>query len=271
MMEIFRYQFMQNAAITGLIVGILCSVLSVFVVLRRLAFIGHGLAHAAFGGIAVGILLNFDILTSAAVFCVIVAVMIGVVSQKGNVSEDSSIGLFLTTSMALGVILINLRRGYTPEIFSYLFGNILTVSTDDVRKIAVLGALVLAFIIYYYRPLQFFTFDQESARVANVPVSFLYYMLLIILALVIVMSVQVIGIILVSALLIIPATISLLIGRRFLAVTLISVFVGVFSTMSGLLMSYYIRIPTGPAIVAVLFVVFIIVLLIRKARERFRF
>jgi ABC-type Mn2+/Zn2+ transport system permease subunit len=265
-MEIFRYQFMQNAAVTGLIIGVLCSVLSVFVVLRRMAFIGQGIAHAAFGGIAIGILLNFDILISAAVFCIIIAVLIGIVSRKGNIAEDSSIGLFLTTSMALGVILINLRRGYTPEIFSYLFGNILTVSLNDVYIISVLGALVLGFIIYYHKPLQFFTFDEESAKVANVPVDYLYYMLLTILALVIVMSVQVVGIILVSALLIIPATVSLLAGRRFLQVTVIAVVVGVTSTMSGLFMSYYMRIPTGPAIVAVLFIIFIIVLTVKKIR-----
>jgi zinc transport system permease protein len=269
-MEIFNYQFMQNAAIAGLIVGVLCSVLSVFIVLKRMAFIGQGIAHAAFGGIAIGILLNLDILASAAAFCVIVAILIGIVSQKGNISEDSSIGLFLTTSMALGVILINLRRGYTPEIFSYLFGNILMVSVNDVQIISVLGVLVLGFIIYYYKPLQFFTFDEESAKVANVPVNFLYYMLLVILALVIVMSVQVVGIILVSALLIIPATVSLLIGRRFLQVTIIAVLTGIISTMSGLFASYYIRIPTGPAIVAVLFLIFVIVLMIKKIEQRIK-
>ena len=233
MLSMFKYQFMQNAALAGLLVGVLCSVLSVFVVLKKMAFIGQGIAHAAFGGIAFAILLNLDVFVTTNVFCIIVALLIGIVSRRGKVSEDSSIGLFLTTSMALGVIFLNLRTEYTQDVFSYLFGNILAVSRGDVLRIALLGLPVLGFVIYFYRKLQFFTFDEETAQVAGINVNFFYFALLIILSLVIVMSVQVVGVILVSALLIIPATIALLVGRRFTQVMLLSVAFGVFSTFSG--------------------------------------
>jgi zinc transport system permease protein len=255
---------MQNAAIAGLLIGILCSILSVFVVLKRLAFIGEGIAHAAFGGIAFAILFNLNIYITTTVFCVVIAVLIGLFSRKGRVSEDSSIGLFLTASMALGVILLNLRKEYTQDIYSYLFGNILSVSREDVTRIIIVGIIVIAFIIYYFKQLQFFTFDEETARVSNVPVNFLYYMLLTGLAVVIVMSVQVVGVILVSALLIIPGTIALLIGKRFLQVVIISVLLGILSTFSGLIASYYAKISTGPAIVVILFLIFIIVFYITK-------
>ncbi len=269
MLSMFRYQFMQNAALAGLLVGILCSVLSVFVVLKKMAFIGQGIAHAAFGGIAFAILLDLNIYVTTNIFCILVAVMIGLVSRRGKVSEDSSIGLFLTTSMALGVIFLNLRTGYTQDVFSYLFGNILAVNRQDVVMIALLGLAVMAFIIYYYRKLQFFAFDEETAQVAGVNVNFLYFSLLIILSLVIVMSVQVVGVILVSALLIIPATIALLVGRRFTQVVFLSVAVGVFSTFSGLIASYYARVSSGAAIVVVLFLLFIVTFFSNRIIKRF--
>ena len=245
--------------------GIVCSVLSVFVVLRKMAFIGQGIAHAAFGGIAFALLFNLDMFTTTAIFCIIIAVLIGITSRgEKKLSEDSSIGLFLTTSMALGVILLKLKKGYTPEVFGYLFGDILTVSRADVFKVAILAIFVLGFIIYFYRQLQFFTFDEEMAKVANVPTTFLYYMLLIILSLVIVMSVQVVGVVLVSALLVIPATVALLVGKRFLPVMLISIGVGIFSTSSGLAASYIARLPSGAVIVVSLFLIFSIVWGIKK-------
>jgi len=264
MISILKYQFMQNALVAGLIVGILCSVLSIFVVLRRMAFIGQGIAHAAFGGIALALLLDLDLYITTTIFCVIIAILIGITSRKGKLSEDSSIGLFLTTSMALGVILLKLRKEYTSDIMGYLFGNILSVSRTDVIRLIVLGAIVLGFIIYYYRQLQFFTFDEEMAQVSGVPVKFLYYALLIILAVVIVISVQVVGIVLVSAFLIIPATVALLIGRHFLPVMIISIVVGVASTLSGLTVSYYAGMPSGAVIVVTMFAVFSVVWVIRR-------
>ncbi|MFP4498755.1 MAG: metal ABC transporter permease [Vulcanimicrobiota bacterium] len=267
-MEMFKYEFIRNAMLAGFIIGVLCSVLSVFVVLKKMAFIGQGIAHAAFGGIAFAILLNLDTFYTAIVFCILVAIGIGMVSRKGKVSEDSSIGIFLTTSMALGVIFLNMKKEYSQDVFSYLFGNILSVTHEDVIRITVLGAVVLALIIIYYRKLQYFTFDEETARVANVPVDFLYYMLLISLSVVIVMTVQVVGVILVSAFLIIPATVALLIGRRFVQVMIISVIIGITANFTGLVSSYHLRISSGASIVITLFLIFIITFAIKKIKEK---
>jgi zinc transport system permease protein len=268
MLEIFSYTFMKNAACAGVLIGILCSVLSVFVVLKRMAFIGQGIAHAAFGGIAFALLFNLNVFFTTLAFCILVGVLIGVVSRKGKVSEDSSIGLFLTTSMALGVIFLNLRKEYTSDVFSYLFGNILSVTASDVVKTAVLTVIVLGLMTLWYRPLQFFAFDEEMAAVAGVPVTFLYFLLLITLSVVIVFAVQVAGVVLVSALLIIPATIALLLARRFLPVMLLSVAAGIIATCAGLVASYYARVSSGAAMVVVLFTLFIIAFLIRKLFSR---
>lgn len=259
---------MQNALMAGILVGILCSVLSVFVVLRKMAFIGQGIAHVAFGGIAFALLLNLDLFITTNIFCILVAVLIGVISRQGKLSEDSSIGIFLTTSMALGIIFLRLRQEYSREVFGYLFGNILAVSHVDVMRIAILLLVVLAFIIYFFKKLEFFTFDEEMAQVSGVPVKFLYYALLTLLSMVIVVSVQVVGVILVTALLVIPATVALLVGRRFMTVMIISVAVGVFSSLSGLMASYYTRMPSGAVIVIVLFVLFLLAMGINKLVKR---
>jgi zinc transport system permease protein len=267
MLTLFKYQFMQNALIAGLLVGILCSMLSIFVVLRRMAFIGEGIAHAAFGGIAFALLFNLDLLITANIFCIIVAVLIGITSRKGRLSEDSSIGLFLTTSMALGVILLKLRKEYTSEVYGYLFGNILAVSRQDVIGLLILSVLVIGFIVFFFKQIQYFTFDEEMAKVAGIPVRFFYFALLVILAMVIVMSVQVVGVILVSALIIIPATVSLLVARRFLPAMIISITVGVTSTFTGLVTSYYAKLPSGAVIVITLFLIFVLVLSAKKIHE----
>ncbi len=267
MLEMFKFQFMQNALWAGILIGILCSVLSVYVVLKRMAFIGQGVAHAAFGGIAFALLFNLNVFVTTAIFCVLVALLIGMVSRKGKISEDSAIGLFLTTSMALGVIFLNLRKEYTQDVFSYLFGNILSVSRTDVIRVAIIGIIVLGFILYFYKQLKFFTFDEESAQVAGIPVDFLYYTLLALLSVVIVVAVQVVGVILVTALLVIPATSALLIGRRFLPVMIISVIIGVFSTVSGLITSYQLGISSGASIVVILFVIFLISFGINKIKK----
>ncbi|MCE1248128.1 MAG: metal ABC transporter permease [Firmicutes bacterium] len=267
MLTIFKYQFMQNALIAGLLVGMLCSMLSLFVVLRRMAFIGEGIAHAAFGGIAFALLFNLNLLLTANIFCIILAVLIGFTSKKGKLSEDSSIGLFLTTSMALGVILLKLRKEYTSEVYGYLFGNILAVSRSDVIGLLILSVLVVAFIVYFYKQIQYFIFDEDMAKVAGIPVKFFYYSLLVILAMVIVMSVQVVGVILVSALIIIPATVSLLVAKRFTPALILSVIIGIFSTFSGLITSYYAKLPSGAVIVITLFLIFVVVLSGKKVYD----
>ena len=148
MTEALSYPFMQRALVVGLLVGTLCAVLSVYIVLKRWAFIGQGVSHAAFGGVALGLLLGVNVTWTSIGFCLMTAYLIGITSRRGRVSADSAIGIFLTASMALGVIFIWMRRSYTVDVFSYLFGNILATDSADLWATLVVGVIVLGFVAF---------------------------------------------------------------------------------------------------------------------------
>ena len=267
------FEFMRNAFLAGLIVGVTCSILSVYVVLKRLAFIGQGISHSAFGGVALALFLfedsaGADLKVNAVtlVFCLIVAVLIGWASRGKRVSEDSAIGIFFAVSMAAGVIFIALRQRYTGEVFSYLFGNILGVSSSDIVSISVLAALVLAVIIAFFKEIFFFCFDERLATISGLPTRFLHYLLLILLALTIVISIKVVGIILVSAFLVIPGATAKLLSSSFKTMLVISAAVGTASSLIGLYASYHLEVPSGATIVLVQFVILILAMIVRRAR-----
>jgi len=267
------FEFMRNAFLAGLIVGITCSILSVYVVLKRLAFIGQGISHSAFGGIALALLLcedsdGADLKVNAVtlVFCLIVAVLIGWASRGRRISEDSAIGIFFAVSMAAGVIFIALRQRYTGEVFSYLFGNILGVTSSDIISISVLAAIVLAVIIAFFKEIFFFCFDERLATISGLPTRFLHYLLLILIALTIVISIKVVGIILVSAFLVIPGATAKLLSSSFKTMLVISTAIGTASSLIGLYASYHLEVPSGAAIVLVQFVALVAATIVRRAR-----
>src|SRR2546428_1044541 len=161
MAELLTYGFMQRALIAGVLVGLLCGVLGFFVVLKRLSFIGVGISHSAFGGIAIGILLGVEPLMAAAVFSTVVAWAIGWLSRKGRLHEDTAIGILFSSAMALGVVLISLSSAYQVDLFGYLFGNILAVSPRDLWLLGGIVAVVLGGIGLLFKELLFLTFDEE--------------------------------------------------------------------------------------------------------------
>jgi ABC-type Mn2+/Zn2+ transport system permease subunit len=260
---IVEFQFMREALLASIIVGGLCSVLSVYVVLRGMSFIGQGISHAAFGGIALGLLL-FGSTTAAglptslitAAFCLIVAVLIGVVSRKGKVSADSAIGIFFAFSMALGVLFVSLRKLYTADLMTYLFGSILAVTRADLILMSVLSVLILGFIAFSYKELIYYSFDPEMAWASGLPATVLHYALLTMLALTIVASVKVVGVVLVSAFLVVPGATARLLTQRFGMMMGLSVILGVASALLGLYASHLWDIPTGATIVIAQFAAF---------------
>ncbi len=267
------FEFMRNAFLAGLIVGITCSILSVYVVLKRLAFIGQGISHSAFGGIALALLLfedsdgaDLSVNIVTLVFCLIVAVLIGWASRGKRISEDSAIGVFFAVSMAAGVIFISMRQRYTGEVFSYLFGNILGVTSSDIVSISVLAAIVLAVIIAFFKEIFFFCFDERLATISGLPTRFLHYLLLILLALTIVISIKVVGIILVSAFLVIPGATAKLLSSSFKTMLVISATIGTASSLIGLYASYHLEVPSGAAIVLVQFVILVLAMIVRQAK-----
>jgi len=254
-------------------IGAVCAVLSVFVVLRRMAFIGQGVSHAGFGGIALAVLLghwieafNHSLLrnTTTGVFCVATALAIGLYARRKRVSEDSAIGIALVVSMALGAVLLAVRvyvlgdHRWVPSWESLMFGSILSVSTADVITAYVLAVGVLGVVAGLYKELISFTYDEAMARIEGLPVRALYVLLLVLLSVTIVLALRAVGFLLVSALLIIPAATANLLSRRFNRVMALSLLVGLGGTVGGLLISLLVvpELPAGATIVLTLFAAF---------------
>lgn len=249
MMDMLAYDFMQRAILAGVIVGILCSFVSFFVLLKRLSFVGVGISHSAFGGVALGLFLGVNPVLAGGIFATLVAWCIGFVSRRGEIQEDVSIGIFFSSAMALGITVVSLTEGYYTDLFSFLFGNILAVNAQDLRVLVGLGGAILLLLGLFFKELLFMCFDEEMARVNGVPVSFLYYLLLTCIAVTVVIAVKVVGIILASALLVIPAATAHELTGNFRRMILLSVVTGVFSAMAGLWLSYNYDLASGSTIV----------------------
>lgn len=268
MTELLAYGFMQKALLAGILISVICSVISFFVLVNRLSFIGVGISHAAFGGVAIGIFLGVSPTLSAVIFSVLTAWAIGAVSRRGRLHEDTTIGIFYAAAMALGIVIIGLSRGYTVDLFGYLFGNILSVSSADLWVVGGLGLLVLACLIVFFKEFLYISFDQESAQVNGVPVAFLYYLLLTLIAVTIVISMKVVGIILVSALLVIPAAAAYEISSDYRRVLALAVLIGLLSALGGLLVSYRFNTASGATIVLLAAALFVLLFIFRSLGRR---
>ena len=260
MAEVLSYGFMQRALIAGILVGVLCAVLGFFVVLKRLSFIGVGISHSAFGGVAIGVLCGIEPLLAAAAFASIVAWGIGWVSRKGQLHEDTAIGILFSSAMALGVALISLSSTYQVDLFGYLFGNILAVSPNDLWMLGAISVFVLAALGLLFKELLFVAFDEEVARANGLPVTPLYFLLLTCLALAVVAAIRVVGLILVEALLVIPAAIGYQVARGYRAMLCVSAVSAVLAAITGLFVSYAFNVAAGATIVLVLTLLFFLAL-----------
>jgi len=251
MTDFLAYSFVQRALVTGILLGVLCAVLSFFVVLRRMAFVGVGLSHAALGGVALGLILGLPPLLSAALFTVGVAWVVGWLRGRTEVSEDTAIGVFFPTAMALGVILISLTPAYRQDLMAYLFGNILSVRPEDVLPLAVLCVVGLGLIAVYFKELLYLGVDEEAARAAGLPALRLNFLLLTLLAVTIVAAVRLVGIVLVSAFLVIPAATGQAMARSLRGMLVTAVVSALVSVVVGLWLSWSWNLPSGAAIVLV--------------------
>lgn len=267
MTDIFNLHFMQNAFLAGILLSLVLAVVSFFVVLRRLSFIGVGVAHSAFGGVALGALLGISPTLAAIGFAVIVSNAIGYIGRQGHLSTDTAIGIFFSLAMALGVIFISMSDQYNIDLFGYLFGNILSITRQDLIVITVLGGLVLLSMGLFFKELLFVAYDREVAFVSGMPVVFLDHFFLTILALSVVISMKIVGIILVSALLVIPGAAASQITRRYHTMITGSIFVAVISTIGGLVISYYADLPSGASIVTLASFIFFVVFTIGRSRQ----
>jgi zinc transport system permease protein len=267
MIEIFSLEFMRNAFIAGTMLSLVLAVVSFFVVLRNFSFIGVGVAHSAFGGVALGALLGISPTLTAIGFAVIVSNTIGYIERKGKLSIDTAIGIFFALSMALGVIFIGMSEQYNVDLFGYLFGNILAITQKDLLTIAILGGFVLVSIFLFFKQLLFVAYDREVAYVSGMPVAFLDHFFLTLLALAVVISIKVVGIVLVSALLVIPGAAALQITSRYVSMIAVSLAISLTSTIGGLFISYYADLASGATIVALASAIFFIAFAVGQIRK----
>jgi ABC-type Mn2+/Zn2+ transport system permease subunit len=249
MMEFLSYGFIQRALITGAVLGVTCALLGVFVVLRRMAFIGVGISHAALGGVAIGLLAGLPPVAAAGAFSVAVAWVIGWITRRGEVSEDTAIGVFFPTAMALGVALISLSETYRQDLIGYLFGNILSVGPGDLWLLLGLAGVCLGVLALFFKEFLFLGVDEEAARAAGLPAAFLSYLLLTTLAITIVAAMKLVGIIMVSAFLVVPAATGQTLGRSIRGMAWVSVASALISVFMGLWLSWLWNLPSGASVV----------------------
>jgi zinc transport system permease protein len=263
-LSMFQYAFFQRAFIGGICSALLCSVLGVFIVLRREALIGEGVAHLSFGGIALGLFLSIYPLNTALLLSLLGIFAISYMQRKKIVYSEMAIGIMISFGLAFGAVLASFNGGFNVDLFSYLFGSILTITTDDVYLIITLSAIVLSFVLLFYKELMHMTFDEQGARLTGIPVFWLNLAFNIMLAFAVVVSIKVIGSLLVSALLIIPAGSAMQLSRSFHSTTMLSVILGEIIVIFGLVASFIYDVASGGAIVLFGIVVFLVCVAIKK-------
>jgi zinc transport system permease protein len=249
LMSLLEMNFFRNALLASLLASIACGIIGTYIVSRRIVFISGGITHASFGGIGMGYYMGFDPIVGAVMFGIFSALGIEFFTRKADLREDSAIAMLWAFGMALGIIFIFLTPGYAPNLMSYLFGNILTVSLTDLLFLTLLTVGIVAFFILFYRMILFISFDEEYALTNNTPVRLFNMILICLVALTIVLNIRVVGIILVMSLLTIPQAISNLFTRYFHKMIFFSIFFGFVGSMSGLIFSYIYDIPSGAAII----------------------
>jgi zinc transport system permease protein len=263
-MEIFQYEFMRNALIAAVLVNIACGIVGTYVVVKKIVFISGGISHAAFGGVGLGYLLGINPILAAIPFSICAALSIGALSKKTRISEDTSIGIVWVLGMALGILFINLTPGYVPDLFSYLFGNIITVPLSDIYIMLALDIVIVFLAIFFNKEFTAISFDEEYAMIIGIPARLIYFLLLCIVALNVVLLIRVVGVILVIALLTIPASICKQFTYNIRRIILFSILIGIVVTIMGLIISFYADLASGATIIILLGVIYLITYLIKR-------
>ena len=267
MLEIMAYGFMQRALLASALIGVLCSAIGVFVVLKGLSFIGAGTAHAAFAGVALAFLLDLNPMGMAVLFGLMTVWITGLLVEKGRMKLDVSIGIFYTSTMAMAILFIGFMKGYNPELYGYLFGSILSVTPSDLMVIAGLGLVVLVALFLFNKEFQFIAFDQEMAEASGIPARNLFFLLISLIALTIVVSLKAVGAVLVYAMILIPAATAYQLTRSMKGMMVVSILFGVFSSVAGMFLSYIMDIPSGAAIVLLATALFFLSVLFSPKRR----
>lgn len=270
MIKFFEYQFVQNAFVASVLLSILIGLVGSYIVARRLVFLSGGITHASFGGVGIAWYLGLNPIAGAAVFAVLTALGLEVLTQNKKLREDSAIGMLWSFGMAIGIFFVFLTPGYAPNLMSYLFGDILTISSTDVWLLVALSIITLIFYAVFYHAILFYAFDPNYAKTQHLPVVFINIILKIIIALVIVFSIRAVGIILLISLLTIPANVANLFTNKFTKIISFSFLVSIISLIAGIIFSYWFNVPTGATVVLTLIILYLIARLIISIRNSTR-
>ena len=264
MIEMLSYEFMQRAFIAGILIATLASISGTFIVLRRYALMSETLAHSALVGVAVGLVAGYNPLWIAVVVAVISAWLIEYLRSSFDIYSDAILSILLSGSLAIAIIIVSLGGAFNNSLFSYLFGSILSVSSEDVVSILIFGSISLLLIIAFSRELYFIAYDEEVAKTSGIKVKFLNFLLVTVVAIIIALSIRVVGSLLIGALMVIPTVAALQYRVGFLHTGLISLFIALFSVIAGMTFSFYYSLPSGATIVLCVISIFIISLVVNR-------
>lgn len=263
----FTYGFLQRALLAGVFIAVACALLGVFLILRRDSMIGHGLAHVAFAGVALGLFLKIIPLGVALVVAVVAALGIMKLKEKAGLYGDTAIAIFSSVGLAVGIVLATLAQSFNVDLFSYLFGDILAIETSEVWLSMALAAVVVFVVILHYHRFMYMTFDREAAKASGIKVGHLDVLLTILTAVTVVLGMKVVGILLVSALVVIPAAAGLQLASNFKKAIILSSLIAVGSVLLGLFLAYYLDFPASGTIVILSFLFFVLFFLLKKVRR----
>jgi zinc transport system permease protein len=257
MLNLFQYGFIIRGLEVGLIIGAIAPLIGIFLVLRRYSLIADTLSHVSLAGVGIGLLLQVNPLFTAIGTAILSSVIIEKLRLSNKIFGESALSIFLSGSLALAIILLSLAHGISANLFNYLFGSLVTVKESDVITIVLLGITTFLTIILFYKELVFTTFDEEAARVSGIPTRFINLLLIILAALTVALAIPIIGVLLISALIVIPVVSALQLKKSFLTTILFAEVFSLTSVFLGILISFYLDIPAGATIVLLTLIIFI--------------
>ena len=268
--DILQYGFMQRALLSAVAISIMCSIVGLFLVLKRHSLFGDALAHVAFGGIALGLFTGVYPILTAYVVAILSAVGVNKLRESTKIPPDSSIAVLLTSGLAIGVILISISGGFTLDLFSFLFGNILLVSNEDLIMILITDAIVVPIIYVLYKRLMLIVFDENQAKVSGLNVTWINTLFIVLASITIIASIRLVGVLLISSLIVIPNITALLLGKGFKKTIFISCAISVFSVVFGIVASYYVNLVPSGTIVLTMISLFIVTIIVKNMRFRLK-
>lgn len=264
MFDLFQYGFMIRGFEAGIIIAIIAPLIGIFLVLRRYSLIADTLSHVSLAGVAIGLLFKINPLITAIIASVLSSIAIERLRISKRIFGESALSIFLSGSLALAIVLISFAHGFGVDLFSYLFGSITTVKQTDVYIIGVLGILVIVSIVAFYKELLYVTIDEEAAKVSGIPTKLINILLIVLSAFTVALAIPIVGVLLISALIVIPVVTALQFRRSFRHTIFIAEVVSVFSVIAGITTSFYLNLSPGGTIVLITIVIFLLSLLFNK-------